>query len=99
MLGDEMAETEWPESASWDGGSTSCETCGTNWDQAEFYFDDQSEEWWGSLHIGCYGGETIETKEWPEVEAWLERWNHLAGWATFEKDVKELFEKTQMERF
>lgn len=93
-----MTETEWPETAAWDGGATSCETCGTNWDQAEFFWDE--DHWHGWLHLGCYSGSSIdaEADDWKSIADWLDGNRPMAGWEQFALDVRALWEKTQMER-
>lgn len=78
----EEDEAIWP---SWDGGGSDCETCGYNYNQAEFYIDEDGFNC--RLNIGCYSGESFDTTTWPEVEGWLKRWDHLKGWDRFAAEV------------
>lgn len=83
-------EAEWP---TWDGGSDDCETCGINFNYAEFYTDDDGYNC--RLSLGCYSGESFDTNTWPEVEEWLGRWDHLAGWDRFTAEVRAFAPSTQ----
>lgn len=71
------------------GDDYDCETCGTTWNRIELDLDEDIKSWSVVVHTGCYGVESVSSRDDNAIEKLEALYKHLYLYPGFDSTVGE----------